>query len=79
MFIIATTTADISRHYALTWLSHEVATKKLALGLKLMLEMESSGGLTTSVSLLGFCSAWGAADAPGEVPKPPPNAPAIAT
>lgn len=34
-----------------TWLSHEVATSKLALGLKLRLETESLGGGITYSSL----------------------------
>ena len=43
---------------AQTWLSQEVATSMLAVGLKHMLEMLSSGGDVTSVSLLGLKFGW---------------------
>lgn len=42
----------------LTWLSQEVATRRLAVGLKHMLEMLSSGGDVTSMSLLGLKFGW---------------------
>lgn len=38
----------------LTWLSQEVAMRKLALGLKERLETESEGGEVTSWDLLGL-------------------------
>lgn len=41
-----------------TWLSQEVATSMFAVGLKHMLEMLSSGGDVTSVSLFGLKFGW---------------------
>jgi len=40
-------TFNIQQSIKQTWLSHDVATRKFALGLKQRLETESPGGLTT--------------------------------
>ena len=37
-----------------TWLSQDVATRRFAVGLKLRLDMPSSGGAVTSTSLFGL-------------------------
>lgn len=51
-----------------TWLSQEVATSMFAVGLKHMLDMLSSGGDVTSISLFGLKFGW-VAWAPKPVPK----------
>ena len=54
-----------------TWLSQEVATRWLAVGLKCILLTVSAGGMVTSMSLLGLTApAWAAgATAPNVPPK----------